>query len=77
VFTYIDRLRPVADIDIAQDETQKLAYMLQLSDFLSKLGGGFNGLKACLHYHLLFHHHTKEVYQLELLLEFLRIPKSR
>lgn len=74
---YINKLHPNADVDITQNEEPKLKYIEELRTFLFKLGDKFNNRKAAVLYHKMAHFQIKEVYDPQLLLDFLKIPKTR
>ena len=76
IAAYLARLRPGADVDWERDPAEKRAYLERLVNFVRTLPPHQNSLKAHVLYHRLAFDRTQDVYDKNLFLEYLRLPRQ-
>ena len=76
VNVYLPRLHPNADVDWRHDPVERAAYDKRLWDFVSKLTPSHNSLKAHVLYHRLEHQRALGVWDKDLFMEYLKLPRS-
>jgi len=73
---YVTRLHPNPDVDWRHDDKETRAYLDRLLAFVRRLAPAQNSLKAHVIYHRLAWDRTKGVYDRDLFMEYLRLPRS-
>ncbi|HMO13362.1 MAG TPA: hypothetical protein PKD64_06235 [Pirellulaceae bacterium] len=76
VDSYLARLRPDDDTNWARDIEQKQIYLLRLRSFVERLGTVHNSLKANVLYQQLQLNLQQQIYDKELLIKYLALPRD-
>jgi len=76
VNTLLARMRPNEDVDPRQDPTVMEAYLSDLWNFVRQLPPSFNSLKVGLVYQMLFLQRGHGVFNKELFMTYLRLPRQ-
>jgi len=73
---YLKKLYPSEDVDWTMDPSEHRKYLERLRSFVTPLNANFNSLKACVLYRLLELDRSEGKYDLDLFVEYLKLPKS-
>ncbi|MGB2500164.1 MAG: hypothetical protein ACPIA2_10725 [Mariniblastus sp.] len=73
---YLKKLYPSEDVDWTTDPSEHRKYLERLRGFVTPLNANFNSLKACVLYRLLELDRSEGKYDLDLFVEYLKLPKS-
>ncbi|KPJ52540.1 MAG: hypothetical protein AMS16_06255, partial [Planctomycetes bacterium DG_58] len=76
VDAYLTKLRPNADVDWKHDPAECRAYYQRLWNFVSKLDVAQSSIKAHVLYHLLVHLRSQGVYDKDLFMEYIKLPRN-
>ncbi|MDB4338923.1 hypothetical protein OAA19_02315 [Rubripirellula sp.] len=69
------RLRPGAEVELSDDEQQRLVYLTTVDQYVKQLPVSFNNLKAAAAYRLLEANYARGVFSKELLIRYLKLPR--
>jgi len=75
VHLYLTRLRPSDDVNRRENDAEQLAYLDRMWAFVKGLQPAFNSLKAHVLYHRLTFDRARGVYDKDLFLEYLKLPR--
>eukprot|EP01048_Picozoa_sp_COSAG05_P022597 COSAG05_NODE_4583_length_1452_cov_1.127864_1_plen_426_part_01 len=73
---YLKKLYPSEDVDWTTNQLEHRKYLERLRSFVTPLNANFNSLKACVLYRLLELDRSEGAYDLDLFVEYLKLPKS-
>ena len=73
---YLKKLYPSEDVEWTTDQAEHRKYLERLRKFVTPLNANFNSLKACVLYRLLELDRSQGAYDLDLFVEYLKLPKS-
>ncbi len=73
---YLKKLYPSEDVDWTTNQLEHRKYLERLRSFVTPLNANFNSLKACVLYRLLELDRSEGKYDLDLFVEYLKLPKS-
>lgn len=76
VLAYLSKLQPGEDENWEKNPEKKLAFLQRMYQFVKPLSPVFNSLKAHILYHILDHNRTIGQYDRNLLVEYLKLPRS-
>ena len=76
VAAILQRLRPSADSDPAQDPEVQHAYLTRVETYLRSLPASYNSMKACATYQLLSANMARGDYDRELFRRYLQLPRN-
>ncbi|MEM7457266.1 MAG: hypothetical protein AAF456_23185, partial [Planctomycetota bacterium] len=73
---WLGKLVPGEDVDWRSDQAEHRAYLERLKAYVMPLAPKFNSLKACVLYRLLDADRNEEVFDHDLFMEYLKLPRS-
>ena len=73
---YLKKLYPSEDVDWTTNQLEHRKYLERLRSFVTPLNANFNSLKTCVLYRLLELDRSEGKYDLDLFVEYLKLPKS-
>ncbi len=72
---YLEKLYPSEDVEWTTNELEYRKYLERLEEFVTPLNANFNSLKACVLYRMLELDRSQGTYDLDLFVEYLKLPK--
>lgn len=72
---YLEKLYPSEDVEWTTNELEYRKYLERLKEFVTPLNANFNSLKACVLYRILELDRSQGTYDLDLFVEYLKLPK--
>ncbi len=73
---YLKKLYPSEDVEWTANHLEHRKYLERLKRFVTPLNSNFNSLKACVLYRMLELNRIQGIYDLDLFVEYLKLPKS-
>lgn len=73
---YLSKLQPTGDVEWQHDDKAYAAYLARLWKFAKRLAPVHNSLKAHIVYHQLEHNRSRGIYDQELFMTYIRLPRN-